>query len=87
LKVYTLGFTSDFTTTLFTFINDLYHKNAPKSVSNRKNIHQAKLSDSEIITIALLGELLEVDSEKAWYSFASKNYCPLFPELYDRTRF
>lgn len=76
----------DFATTLFTFVDDLYIKVVPNQVRNRKNIDQAKMSDSEIITLSLLGELLGCDSEKAWYSFVSKNYRQLFPTLCDRTR-
>ena len=45
------------------------------------------LSDSEIITIAMVGELLTIDSEKAWHSFCSKNLRDLFPNMCSRTRF
>ena len=44
-------------------IDDLYRHYVPPTVSNRKNIYTAKLSDSEIITIALCGELMGIDSE------------------------
>ena len=45
------------------------------------------LSDSEVITIALLGELLGMDSEKAWYGFVRKNCRALFPQFLERSRF
>ena len=41
----------------------------------------AKLSDSEIITISICGELIGVDSENAWFSFVKKNYHHLFPGI------
>jgi hypothetical protein len=65
----------------------LYKENVPSSISNRKRISDAKLSDSEIITISLCGELLGIDSENAWYNFVKKNYRYLFPNLCSRSRF
>lgn len=47
----------------------------------------AKLSDSELIAIAICGELLGVDSERAWYSFVKRNYRSLFPKFCSRSRF
>ena len=47
----------------------------------------AKLSDSEIITISICGELIGVDSENAWFSFVKKNYHHLFPAIGSRSRF
>lgn len=48
---------------------------------------KAKLSDTECITIAICGELLGIDSEKAWYSFVKRNYHHLFPGMCSRSRF
>lgn len=72
---------------IFVLVDDLYQKVAPKSVKHRPNIHKAILNDSEIITIALCGEILGIDSENAWYSFVKKNYRHLFPQMYDRSQF
>lgn len=77
----------DFILFVYTTIDDLYKQFAPKSVSGRRNCRRAKLSDSEIITLGVCGELLGIDSEKAWYSFVRKNYRHLFPDLCSRTRF
>lgn len=62
-----LKFQKDYTTTLATFedliittfviLDDLYQNIAPPEVSRRRNIQQARLSDSEIITIRICGEL------------------------------
>lgn len=46
-----------------------------------------KMSDSEIIALSICGELIGVDSEIAWYSFAKRNYRHLFPAFCCRTRF
>jgi hypothetical protein len=45
------------------------------------------MSDSEIITISIVGELLTIDSEKAWFSFCKNNLRDLFPRFCHRTRF
>lgn len=77
----------DFILLTYTMIDDLYKLFAPAAVSQRRNINQAKLSDSEVITLSICGELLGIDSENAWYSFVKRNYRYLFPDLCSRTRF
>ena len=77
----------DFILIVFVLIDDLYQTYAPVSVTQRRNVEQAKLSDSEIITISICGELFGIDSEKAWFSFVKKNYKHLFPKLGSRSRF
>lgn len=65
----------------------MYHRFAPSEVRKRRHVLDAKLSDSEIITIALCGELVGIDSENPWFSFVKKNYRHLFPQLCSRSRF
>lgn len=74
-------------TIVYTIIDDLYHQFVPSSVSQRRNVDTAKMSDSEIITLSICGELAGIDSENAWYSFVKRNYRHLFPRLCSRTRF
>jgi hypothetical protein len=50
--------------------DDIYQKITPSYIKNRKNIDSAILSDSGIITIALVGELLTIDLKKAWFGFS-----------------
>ena len=54
----------DFILTTYVIIDELYHRFAPSEVRKRRHVLDAKLSDSEIITIALCGELVGIDSEK-----------------------
>lgn len=77
----------DFILIVFVIMDDLYQQYAPASVSNRRHVKDAKLSDSEIITISICGELVGIDSENAWFSFVKKNYKPLFPNIGSRSRF
>jgi IS5 family transposase len=77
----------DFILIVFVLIDDLYAEQSPNLIKNRRNIDCAKLSDTETITISICGELIGVDSEKAWFSFVKKNYSHFFPKLGSRSRF
>ena len=69
----TIATFEDFILTAFVIIDELYFRYVPDAVSKRRNVFNAKLSDSEIITISICGELIGVDSENAWFSFVKKN--------------
>ncbi|MDK2801175.1 MAG: hypothetical protein PWQ70_2794 [Clostridiales bacterium] len=77
----------DFVIVAYVLIDDIYHKVTPTHIVNRCNINDSIMSDSEIITISIVGELLTIDSEKAWLGFCKKNMRDLFPRFCDRTRF
>lgn len=77
----------DFFLVTYVIIDDLYQEITPEYIKFRKNAEYSILSDSEIITISIVGELLSIDSEKAWFNFCKKNLADLFPRLCDRTRF
>ena len=78
---------TDWFTNIFVLIDDIYNQIIPTSIINRHNIKDSKLSDSEIITISIVGELLTIDSEKSFFSLLKREYKSLFPKLGDRTRF
>lgn len=77
----------DFILTVYVVIDELYHQFAPSEVTHRRHALDAKLSDPEIITISICGELAGIDSENAWFSFVKRNYRHLFPKLCCRSRF
>ena len=77
----------DFILVIYVLIDDFYKKIAPDRIRYRPNADKVLLSDSEIIAIALCGEIVGVDSESAWYSFVKKNYRHLFPQMCDRSQF
>lgn len=62
----------DFFTVVFVLIDDVYNEIIPVSIKNRRNISDSKLSDSEIISISIVGEAITVDSEKVWFYFVKK---------------
>lgn len=70
---------------VFVLIDDLYRKIVPECVLNRPG-PDPQLSDSEVITISLVGEMF-LDSETAWCDFVYRNYRYLFPNLNERSRF
>jgi hypothetical protein len=77
----------DFITVTYVIIDDIYQRVTPAHIKFRCNINDSKMSDSEIITISIVGELLTIDSENAWYKFCKRNFKDLFPTFCDRTRF
>src|SRR5699024_3473663 len=77
---------TDLYTIIYTIIDDIYNNIIPINIRNRRNINDSKLSDSEIITISIIGELLTIDSEKAFFSLLSREYKHLFPKLGDGTK-
>lgn len=60
-----IGDLKDFITVTYVIIDDIYQRITPTYIKERKNINESILSDSEIITISTVGELLNIDSENA----------------------
>ncbi|AKL96103.1 transposase IS4 family protein [Clostridium aceticum] len=77
----------DFITVTYVLIDNIYKEITPTHIKKRRNINESILSDSQIITLSIVGELLTIDSEKAWLGFCKKNLKDLFPRFSHRTRF
>lgn len=77
----------DLITVCFVIIDDTYQQVTPNFVKNRRNVNFSLMHDSEIIAIALVGDLFTVDSEKAWLGYCKKNLKDLFPQFCGRARF
>lgn len=77
----------DFILLVYTIMDDLYKQLIPQTVSKRRNVTTAKMSDSEIIALSICSEVVGIDSEKAWCSFVKRNYRHLFPDLCCWSRF
>lgn len=52
-----------------------------KGVRIRQRGPAPKLSDSEILTIEIVGEFLELDTDKAIFRYFRRHYCEWFPNL------
>lgn len=70
----------------FIVIDDLYQHHFPNATAERPGVN-SKMADSEVITIAWVGEMIGIDSERAWYGFVNKHFAHLFPYLPERSRF
>jgi len=68
-------------------IADIYEAIAPPEIKNRKGIERMIMSDVEVIAVAILGELMTIDSERAWYFFCRKNLPDVFPAFCERSRY
>ena len=47
----------------------------------------SEFSDSEVMTLAIVAELVEMDEEKAFLEYVRRNHSALFPKLPHRTRY
>ena len=65
---------TDLFTNIFVIIDDIYNEIIPIGIRNKRNIKDSKLSDNEIITISIVGELLTIDSEKSFFSLIDCQY-------------
>ena len=65
----------------------IYNEVTPVAIRDRRNIKDSRPSDSEIIFVSIVGKLLTIDSEKAFFSLLKREYSNLFPRLGDRSRF
>ena len=74
----------DFILTTYVIIDELYHQFALPEVAKRRHVLDAKLSDSEIITLVFVVSCLAL---VLLVFFRKKNYRHLFPKLCSRSRF
>jgi hypothetical protein len=81
-----IGSLEDLFTACFVVIDDLYGQFTPREVMQRPG-PPPSLTDAEVITIALVGELFGMEVEGRWYSLVWQHYQRLFPGLNERSRF
>jgi IS5 family transposase len=77
----------DLITIMYVIIDDLYNESVPDKIKYRLHKNKAVMSDSEIITVSVIGELMSIDSENAWIRYVKKNLTDLFPNMCERSRF
>src|SRR5215218_2257046 len=74
----------DFIINVFCLIDDEYKK-IPKPL--RKRGFAPSLSDSEVMTMEIVGEFLGIDTDKGIWSYFKNYYRHLFPKIRSRTTF
>ncbi len=78
----------DLFVTIFVFIDDFFKVRFQSSnIIRRSPNHNPAFTDAEVVTVQIVGELLGIDSQRAWLNLAHKNWKYLFPKLPERTRF
>lgn len=75
----------DMCTALYCLVDDLYQPLAQQH--DRRPGPRAACSDSEVITLTLLAELLGLDEEVAFLAYMRRHWQALFPVLPERSRY
>jgi hypothetical protein len=78
---------SDLFTIVFVFVDDYLIALEREGICQLPKMDKQKGSYSEMMTIALVGELLKQRYLGDWFDFVKIEYRQLFPSLPDRTRF
>ena len=68
-------------------VAEIYERETPEAVRKRKNVSKMKLSDVDIITMSIVGEMVGADSERGWYGYCRKNFSDIFGEFCERSRY
>jgi hypothetical protein len=73
---------------IFVLVDDFFKLNFHNSnISRRSNCPPPEFTDSEVVTIQIVGELLSQNSQRAWLNLVRKNWLFLFHKLPERSRF
>lgn len=68
---------------VYCLIEDYYHRLFPNGIRQRGFVPQ--LTDAEALTIAIVGEFLGLERDKAIFEYFYKHYRDWFPSLHDRS--
>ncbi len=75
-------------TIVYIVVDDAYKKLfGSQSYFRTSPNNEPKFTDSEVITIAIVGELAGAKSRNGWHEQVRKNHRELFPDLCDRSRY
>jgi len=78
----------DLFTAVYCCVDEQYHLLfGNQSALRQSHNSPPAFTDAEVLTIALVGELMGEDSQRAWHGKVKKNWRKLFPLLCDRTRY
>lgn len=76
---------ADLCTYAYVIVDELYH--ALAAPHDRRPGPRSQFSDSEVITLTLVAELLGLDEESAFLRYLARNHPTLFPRLPERSRY
>ncbi len=75
----------DLCTVMYVLVDELFQRYVAP-VDHRPGPH-AVFTDSELITVAVVAELISLDEETAMLGYLRRNHPTLFPQLPDRSRY
>ena len=76
---------ADLCTYVYVIVDELYQ--AVAAPHDHRPGPAAELSDSEVITLSLVAELVEMDKESRFLAYVRRNHLALFPRLPERSRY
>ena len=76
---------ADLCTYVYVIVDELYQ--AVAAPHDHRPGPAAELSDSEVITLSLVAELVEMDKESRFLAYVRRNHLALFPKLPERSRY
>ena len=76
----------DFITAVYILVDDLM-QTVLRGVRLRRRGVAPKLSDSEVVTMEIVGEVLQIDEDKGLYNYFRQHWQALFPGLGSRSAF
>ena len=74
------------TTVIFVIVDDWYQEQGVKLLKGKCGANP-QFSDSEILTLLLMMDVVPFPSERQFLAFIRANYLFLFPRLLDRSQF
>src|ERR671926_1451287 len=75
----------DLCTYAYVTVDELFH--AAVLPQDHRPGPRATFSDSEVITLTLVAEIVGLDDETVFLDYVARNHRPLFPLLPDRSRY
>ncbi len=76
---------ADLCTYVYVIVDELYQ--AVAAPHDHRPGPAAALSDSEVVTLSLVAELVEMDKESRFLAYVRRNHLALFPRLPERSRY
>ena len=76
----------DFIITVFCWIDDMF-KRITRGKKVRQRGPEPQLSDSEVMTMEVVGEFLGMDTDKGIHGYFKRHWKKLFPKIGDRSAF
>ena len=78
---------SDLFTQVYVLVDDHFQQLSALGSWKLPNVHNRQATPSELVTIALVGDLLGQKNSETWFALVRHLYADLFPHLPERSRY